>query len=192
MRKKVRAFILIVFFTCFGFQANAQDLSCKIETTGGVTTACQGKSLVLTAAPSNGSMPFVKHLWEGPEGLFSENDRFYIRINTETLGSYEFSYTGWDEDNAQYSCHIKINVASLPTVNIEKGTGFFRRVFQRNPMPDLSVELREGESVQWYLEGKPIEQARSGKYRPEKPGKYHARVTCAKGCTGSSQTIEIE
>ncbi len=192
MRKKIRAIFTLVFFTCFGFQTHAGDFSCQIETTGGQTTVCQGKSLVLTAASINGSLPFEKHHWEGPEGFFSEKDQFYIRINTETPGNYEFSYTGWDADNFQSTCQLNISIMPLPSVNVEQKTGFFRRIFHRNPMPDLLVELQEGESVQWFREGKSIPQAVYEKYRPQKPGAYKARTTCAAGCTAFSQSILIE
>lgn len=169
-----------------------QPVPCQISVTGGQTSICLGQPLVLIGQTNLDQEEISRQLWETNGRLLSDNDNSFVRLDTSTPGSFEVTYSVWNEHGQESNCAIIINVSGQPEFEIVENFGLFQRILFKKPMPRLRILSPESHTFQWFFNNNEIDGATGAVFKPRAAGKYNAKVTSQQGCSAFSNDIIID
>lgn len=182
-----KPFITGLFYLCFVCGLHAQSLVCHIQTSSDPDNICQSKTFTLTGISYDGSENYVKHQWDGEEGIFKTTRDNIAVLNTDKAGQYQITYTVWDDEGQSASFVLNINILPMASKDITIKRGFFKRIFGKSFPLELHAEKGHA-SYQWF-KGKDIlpEETRSS-LKVSQAGKYRVEITTQQGCKSSAIT----
>jgi len=169
-----------------------QPSPCQISVTGGQTSICLGQPMVLIGQTNLDQEEIARQLWETNGRLLSDNDNSFARLDTSTPGSFEVTFSVWNEQGQESTCAIIINVSGQPEFEIVENFGVFQRILFKKPMPRLRILSAENHTFQWFFNDNEIDAARGAVFKPTAAGKYNVKVTSQQGCSTFTKDIIID
>jgi membrane carboxypeptidase/penicillin-binding protein PbpC len=186
--------ILLFFTLAFGNTLLfAGDLYAWIDVSGGSTTVCEGRKLIVVGNASDGSGEYVKHSWSGNMEVVEFLNDQVLSIDTKNPGQYSFEYSVWDNLENNASTKITVNVNPLPKNKIESKRSFFSKLFGKKYPVKLSLKsTTDIESVTWYKNGELLEYVNSNSFKTSSDGFFRAVIVGNNGCVAYSNTIVVQ
>jgi PKD repeat protein len=151
-------------------------------TAGGNQTFCQGDSVMLSAANTNGYI----YQWRLNSGAVGTNLNQY---SANASGIYSLVVTNSDGCSAYATNTITVNVnpkPTLPTVNISGPA-----TFCQGGSVEMSVVNDNSVGYQWEKDGTGMSGALTNSYVAQAPGTYSLKISNSNGCFIKSENVSV-